>query len=161
MQRTRTASLCSPLTPTVRWLPKNMFITALFLAATLSGPTPAASKVPPVAPTVSETLLVPTPGPGQRRLASPSFKGVELYSWQHRGSWCFSMLVGTNRTKRPSEIRDPAATITSLPLLKARLATLAPGETVTCMVGPQWEPPPHPVREDLRRHCEALGISLN
>ena len=136
-----------------------MLITALFLASTLSGPPPAAHKASPVAPTLSE--VVPTPSPGQRRLTSRFFKGIELYSWQHHRSWCFSILVGTNRTKRPSEIRNPAATTCSLPLLKARLATLAPGETVTCMVGPQWEPPPQPVREDLRRHCQALGISLN
>ncbi len=136
-----------------------MLITTLLLAATLSGPTPAAAKAPSVAPTASE--LVPTPGPGQRRLASPSFKGIELYSWQHHGSWCFAILVGTNRSKRPAEIRDPAATICSLSLLKDRLATLAPGETVTCMVGAQWAPPPQPVREDLRRHSAALGISLN
>ena len=65
-----------------------------------------------------------------------AMKGWELYSWSDGGEWRFSLLLGTNRTKRCAEIKSPAATKT-LAELGGALATLArpPGEHVF------WEPP--------------------
>ncbi len=64
-----------------------------------------------------------------------SMKGWEIWSWQTPDStWCFSLLVGTNRNKLLAEIVDPKDTIVGIPALKGRLAQLAPNEGVCwCM----------------------------
>jgi hypothetical protein len=70
------------------------------------------------------------------RAENPALKGWELYSWTEAGEWRFALLLGTNRTKRCAEIKNPnaAKTIFELEAALARLARL-PGEQV------YWEPP--------------------
>jgi len=43
-------------------------------------------------------------GPGDGRHA---LKGWELYSWQEGAAWRFSLLIGTNRRKFCSEVKNP------------------------------------------------------
>jgi len=94
------------------------------------------------------------------RARQPAFKGMELYSWRPEGGdWHFSLLVGTNREKAVSEITKPQNTITDIPKLKARLSTLARGESVL------WrnlakEPVPSSMVTDLQGFCEKLGVNL-
>lgn len=58
--------------------------------------------------------------------AEPSMKGWELY---HREGPVFGLLVGTNRQKTDSEIRD-ALHILGWAKLEERLATLAKGDAI-------------------------------
>jgi hypothetical protein len=40
-----------------------------------------------------------------------SMKGYELYSWKSGGTWCFTLITGTNRLKTPAEIASRESTI--------------------------------------------------
>ena len=62
----------------------------------------------------------------------PMMKGVELYSWKNvkTGLWNFSLLLGTNRNKKLTEITEQRVTVADVRTLKKRLAILANGESV-------------------------------
>ena len=66
------------------------------------------------------------------RSTRPSFKGVELYSWQDCASceWQFALLSGTNRLKTLAEIREPTRVISGVAKLRQHLSRLAVGEQV-------------------------------
>ena len=153
-------SLCSPLTPDVRWLEHPVAHKTLLLASVLAAAMGRVAAAPPAVTPTPPVDLVPTPPAGRARLSKPLFKGVELYSWQQAGTWCFSLLPGTNRNKEPSEVRHPTAAICSVALLKARLATLAPGELVFWETGGEYASCPAPLREELTRYCASIGIVL-
>ena len=138
-------------------------LTALLLASSFAlAPVLAAGGEATSATRSSPTsLFVPVPEGGRPRLPAPLTKGVELYSWQESGTWCFSLLVGTNRTKETAEVRHPAAVLRSIAQLEARLAQLADGEHVTWIETPQFPRPPVSTREDLARYCRSLGIALD
>ncbi len=59
-----------------------------------------------------------------------SFKGWELYSWKDGSKWRYSLLVGTNRTKFCSEVKDEKS-VKTLEQLETSLAELKPAEWVT------------------------------
>jgi hypothetical protein len=110
-----------------------------------------------------DTLLVPTPAPGQDRLAKPLVKGVEMYSWRLNGIWHFSLLVGTNRNKTRKEVTDPRATVLTLKELKIRLAALARGEEVFWSDAPDG-PSEYLGRTDaaeLAAFCKANQVALH
>ena len=44
--------------------------------------------------------------PAETGLPKHSMKGYELYSWQENTDWFYSVLPGTNRLKKASEIFD-------------------------------------------------------
>lgn len=95
------------------------FLAACLLSTALS--TPETTLVPTKALTVptSEATLVPqvyTENPCdyilEERPEKPTFKGMELYSWQNEyGDWMFSILYGTNRNKGVEEIKSFAMDI--------------------------------------------------
>jgi hypothetical protein len=66
------------------------------------------------------------------RTTRPAFKGFELYSWIDPASqrFRFLLMLGTNRNKTSTEILASPDVIYSIDELKARLALLAPSETV-------------------------------
>ena len=89
----------------------------------------------------------------------PAFKGVELYSWQVKGEWNFSILPGTNRLKNEAEITHPSRTLVGTATLKENLQTLVQGESVF------WrnladQPVLPSMEKDLVEFCAALGVSL-
>lgn len=112
----------------------------------------AACATPP------RSMGVPPPPAGMTRHASPLFKGAELYSWRDDGHWRFSLLVGTNRSKSIDEIRAPATTLAGMDELRANLARLAPGETVSWF-GPQM--PGELMEDEIRMFCRSLGLRLS
>jgi hypothetical protein len=54
-------------------------------------------------------------------------KGWELYSYRDNGEWRFSLMLGTNRFKFCSEIRNPRAALT-LEQLESKLSRIAARE---------------------------------
>ena len=95
-------------------------------------------------------------GTGPRR----SLKGFEIYSWQEKGEWCFSLLIGTNRMKTFEEVTAEKTTLHGFEALKEQLGGLAKGEFVT------WSPAAFPglamPAEDrvgeIRALCEKNGL---
>lgn len=63
------------------------------------------------------------------RAQRPSFKGVELYSWQDSGTWNYVLLPGTNRNKTWAELQK-ATRLHSERDLRTSLTQLAAGEQV-------------------------------
>jgi hypothetical protein len=104
------------------------------------------------------------PSPGTR-LGSTAFKGVELYSWRTKsGSYRYSLLWGTNRNKRESEIKSPGCALPDVASVKKAISHLANGEWVTWLgdqAGHGSHLPPREILEDISAHCKALGITLN
>jgi hypothetical protein len=100
---------------------------------------------------------------GQNNPKKHSMKGFELYSWQERGSWKFSMLIGTNRNKQLEEIKAPEAVLHNLKELERALSELAKGEYVTWRKPsqlPELSLPPVATIEKIDRWCKALGLIL-
>ncbi len=104
------------------------------------------------------------PSPGTR-LGSTAFKGVELYSWRtNAGSYRYSLLWGTNRNKRGSEIKSSGCVLPDVSSVKKAISHLAKGEWVTWLgdeAGHGSHLPPREIIEDVSAHCKALGITLN
>ena len=100
---------------------------------------------------------------------------MELYAWKPAGQdWRFSLIFGTNRTKRLAEITSPEYTVVGMNDLKRKLSALAVGEWVTLSNSPgliderdrrAWSNlaresvTPEMVR-DLSDYCTSLGIKL-
>src|SRR5215217_4898954 len=78
-------------------------------------------------------LGAPQAGDAQfsKNVLSHSMKGYELYSWQSRGQWYFSLVVGTNRQKTYKEIVSPKVRIKGAAQLKRKLDLLPEGEELS------------------------------
>jgi hypothetical protein len=57
-------------------------------------------------------------------------KGMELYSWNERGTWIFVLLDGTNRLKSEEEVKKNPNRIDTVRALAARFLELAEQEKV-------------------------------
>ena len=88
-----------------------------------------------------------------------SMKGYELYSWQVREVWYFSLLVGTNRLKAPDEVFAPE---TRLEGLERELDKLPEGEQVFWSAQRVWNTtlPPDEMIDAIRAYCRERGILL-
>jgi hypothetical protein len=89
-----------------------------------------------------------------------SMKGWELYSWQDKNAWKFSILIGTNRNKKLEEIKAPEVVLHSLKELERALFELAKGEYITWLNIPGFSLPPLKTVQEVRRYCKALGLIL-
>jgi hypothetical protein len=103
---------------------------------------------------------VKTPEEGQRS----SMKGWELYSWQDRGQWRFSLLEGTNREKTVAEIQSPDTTLKGIEALRPALASLARGQYVTWWA-PEWVQsalafPSDDLVKQVQGICKDRGLQL-
>ena len=89
-------------------------------------------------------------------------KGYELYSWQEKGEWYFTLLTGTNRIKTYAEVTSPDVRVKDPEALKSELDRLSVGEQVFWLVGrvPGMTLPPEAVVNELREYCEGRGIRL-
>ena len=110
------------------------------------------------------TAKTPSPTPGTKHNAATGkrecFKGWELYSWQDKSGWRFSLLFGTNRQKSCQEIKSPKAS-RNFQEIQKEIAQLAPGQWIswqTGMVDCQLSYPPRQVVEAIRTTCRNLDI---
>lgn len=90
-----------------------------------------------------------------------SFKGQELYSWQTKDGWRYSILLGTNRMKQCSEIK---AFGTTMDVMCRRLGALPSGEWVSWRAWPDGcgLAVPDAVSVDkIRKICKDKGIHLS
>jgi hypothetical protein len=111
---------------------------------------------------------------GSARAQAPkhSMKGWELYTWfdmscsaspqVHSGpnddSWCAALVVGTNRVKKPDEIKK--SPMKWRELAKA-LAGLRRGEDVTWITTPAvFEQPTGPLRAPIDALAKQRGLTL-
>jgi hypothetical protein len=99
----------------------------------------------------------------QNKPKKRSMKGWELYSWQNKNTWKFSILIGTNRNKKLEEIKAPKVVLHSLKELENTLEELATGEYITWFNPPEFSElslPPGATIEEIRAWCKALGLHL-
>lgn len=111
---------------------------------------------------LSLTLALPC---SAQRNPKPSFKGIELYSWQVDGRWIYVLLPGTNRNKSWPELQQ-ARQLDGEGQLKDALSLLAVGESLfwmnQCQQGPKnrLQFPDSSVRQQLSEYCRQLKIEL-
>ena len=97
------------------------------------------------------------------RATKPVAKGYELYSWQVAdGSWRYSLLLGTNRSKTNDEVTAAAVVINDVSALKSRLAALATNEQVFWSLpdAAKFSFPDSRVVDVLRTYCSEMQIDL-
>ncbi|MFN8613666.1 MAG: hypothetical protein U0931_39390 [Vulcanimicrobiota bacterium] len=94
------------------------------------------------------------------RASKPSFKGMELYSWQENGVWRYALLVGTNRNKSWPEV---AAAGVDESTLREHLARLAVGEMIFWQgsgFSGKLTPPARAKMTELEQLCKQLKLQL-
>jgi hypothetical protein len=91
-----------------------------------------------------------------------SMKGYELYSWQARGQWYFSLVVGTNRQKTFQEIASPRWRIEGVAALKQKLDLVPKGEDLfwSARRMPKTKLPPRTIVDEILSYCRARGLNL-
>jgi hypothetical protein len=107
-----------------------------------------------------------------------SMKGYELYSWQQKGQWCFTLITGTNRNKTLAEIVTGESVVTQdgwvnlrvvgINEIKDILGRVPAGEWVSWTAGkfvtePEelsitLEMPPQSIIEEIKAYAEKRGI---
>jgi hypothetical protein len=104
--------------------------------------------------TVPGVTVTPTP--------AKSMKGWELYSWQIRGEWHFSLVVGTNRLKTFKEVSSPDVRVQGIEALNTELNRLAENEQVFWLEQrvPGMARPPEGMVEAIQTYCTERGIRL-
>jgi len=110
---------------------------------------------------------------------SSSMKGYELYSWQEKGEWHFTLITGTNRNKFIEEIVSEEDIISEVGWIKvhavgvseikAVLAKLPQGESIFWSVGLMgavgnsdmvMEHPPQSIIDEMEGFANGLGLVL-
>lgn len=98
-----------------------------------------------------------------------SAKGYEIYSWQQRGEWRFTLIVGTNRMKFADEIIPSTTSATSdmrgisLDALLGTLARLHSGEWVfwNTLPGTATAFPPQEIIGRVTARAQQSGLQLS
>ena len=107
-----------------------------------------------------------------------SMKGYELYSWQDRGEWHFTLISGTNRSKTAAEIHAPIYVVTDdgwvqlhvtrFEDVKAALGRLPAGEDVVWISDVAggnedivFSLPSHSIVDELVGQAKDLGLQLH
>jgi hypothetical protein len=109
-------------------------------------------------------LLVSGCGNAAQPAATPlaeSMKGYELYSWQEGSQWNFSLLVGTNREKTPSEIKSADAILPGMDALRSTLEKIPAGQYVTWSLKEDLSFPPDDLIQQVEQICKDEGLILN
>jgi hypothetical protein len=132
---------------------------------------------------VMATALIPGAhsGNSQTQSTSPvaesalprSMKGYELYSWQARGQWNFTLITGTNAlpsaegiTTGPDWIKDGFVklTVKSVDALKVQLRRLPQDAEISwgnsTLEGFHFELPPQAIVDAVVSYCKKLGLNL-
>jgi hypothetical protein len=89
-------------------------------------------------------------------------KGYEMYSWQMRGVWYFSVVVGTDRIKTYDEISSPELRVQGLEALESELDELPRGERVlwSAQRVPNTTLPPDEMIDQITWYCRQHGTQL-
>ncbi|MGE5376136.1 MAG: hypothetical protein ACM3XO_13850 [Bacteroidota bacterium] len=90
-----------------------------------------------------------------------SMKGYELYSWQEKDHWEFSLLVGTNRQKTLDEIKSVDTVLPEVDALIARLENIPSGQYVTWLSSDTLAFPPEAIIKQVEKACREKGLILN
>ncbi len=90
-----------------------------------------------------------------------SLKGYELYSWQERGQWRFSMLIGTNRLKTLDEIKSADTVLPDVDALIVKLKKVPAGQYITWSAGETLAFPPDNIVQQVEQACKDQGLILN
>jgi hypothetical protein len=100
------------------------------------------------------------------RNVKPSFKGIELYSWQDKpGEWKYSILFGTNRVKTIKEVKSRSVSIDELKIVISKMAinesifwnNAADNGSGQDIVLPF---PPNEVIEELKQYASLYNVNL-
>jgi hypothetical protein len=111
-------------------------------------------------------LLLTSPDLGFAQSASGGFsrsmKGYELYSWQTRGQWYFSLVIGTNRQKTYGEITSTRARVKGIEGLKRKLDLLPRGEEIfwSTHLMRRMKLPPKDIIKEVVDYCREKGLIL-
>jgi hypothetical protein len=97
--------------------------------------------------------LVPEPG-------VESMKGYELYSWEVKGEWYFSILVGTNREKTLEEIQSSDVAMRGIDELEAALKSIPAGQYITWNVFDPLAFPPEDLIDQVVGLCKTQELKL-
>jgi hypothetical protein len=91
-----------------------------------------------------------------------SMKGYELYSWQTRGQWYFSLVTGTNRQKTYREVTSPRARVKGVTGLKRKLDLVSRGEEIfwSAHLIRGMTLPPRGIINDVIDYCRRRGFVL-
>jgi hypothetical protein len=91
-----------------------------------------------------------------------SMKGYELYSWQTRQQWYFSLVAGTNRQKTYQEITSPSIRIKGIERLKRKLDLLPRGEELSWSTHRMRRMilPPRAITNEIVDYCQRRGLVL-
>jgi hypothetical protein len=109
-----------------------------------------------------------------------SFKGYELYSWVKNGSWYFTLITGTNRTKALEEIISGSNTdpgdgwvnirVTGVNAVNAVLSRLPAGEDIAWLSEPRaidvpenevyFSLPDEIMTDAIKEQAAACGLNL-
>jgi len=108
-----------------------------------------------------------------------SFKGYELYSWEEKGQWHFTLITGTNRTKTIEEITSKEDIVSTAGFYKAHVTGENAIKNVLSRL-PENEPvfwcgqmhisdiaevnfllPPQPILESIIEHAEFCKLDFS
>jgi hypothetical protein len=106
-----------------------------------------------------------------------TMKGYELYSWQEKDGWHFTLITGTNRNKTPEEITSGEYFISETgwvnihcvgkEAIKTALGKVAPGEWVTwhdgafVSNGSMLTLPPQDIIDDIKDYAIEHGLNFS
>lgn len=132
------------------------------LIVVLGIPTSPAPELLP-SPKGTRTIEKPEPdkkrsGAGKtlRRRQTTSFKGWELYIWEHEGKTLFSLMVGTNLIKPQAHIAESA--IEGFEAIKNELVKLKKGESVFIYGRRFGAKAPAVPAEAIIKYCKKIGL---
>ena len=89
-----------------------------------------------------------------------AMKGYELYSWQERDQWYFSLLIGTNREKTLEEIQAPDTALKGIEALQPALEKIPAGQFVTWRSLETQAFPPEEIVKQVERICKDQGLEF-
>ena len=110
-----------------------------------------------------------------------SMKGYELYSWQTKDQWSFTLITGTNRSKTLEEIISDEnimtgegwvkITVQGVDGIKTVLSQLPSQENIFWNGAPGSSPsqleeisitlPPQEMIDEVQEYCQRLGLELH
>lgn len=100
----------------------------------------------------------------------PSVKGWELYGLPCEGEWCFSLLMGTNRSKTYEEVAENDLLVSGMSNLRALIDRLPAGESIVLLDDSRLvdesgttyflESPPDAIVEEIALYCQKAGLTF-
>jgi hypothetical protein len=122
---------------------------------------------------IAGLILLLIAGAAQAQDRQSAMKGYELYSWKVKGTWYYSLLEGTNRSKTYEEIMLKKNLRIGDTALKSELKKIPKGQEIFWMSDAppniekpksgQWIDLKMPSRKrikSIKAYCNKLGVKL-